>query len=246
MSRRSSEELRDLMIEAGCELVRQRGLAFDPPSLTYATVFDHVEATQGIRLHRSQVHDRIWPSQDAYRVEVVVSTIRNSLAGSDEVDQLVTDLDQPDGPESARRLALRWVMESIDISLEHADADRRIDLFVAAQALSTSGSATAPEIGEATRINLEARMEHNQERFRNLAGALGVDPDPDLGLSPDDAFALLARNGSALIEGGRLLETVDGELNRPFDTTDGDGKPVTLSATQLALSVLVEEVFGLH
>jgi hypothetical protein len=245
MSRRSREELRDLMIDAGCELVRQRGLAFDPPSLTYATVFDHIEQTRGVRLHRSQVHDRIWANQEAYRIDVAVSTIRDSLAGSDHVDQLVEYLDRPDNPTAARRLAEQWVTESIEISIKHADANRRVDLFVAAEALSASGSRTAPEIAEATQLNLERRMEHNTQRIRDLASQLDIRPDPNLGLD-DDAFAFLARAGSSLIEGGRLLETVDGELNQPFETLDADGAPVTRTATALAFSLLVEEVFGLQ
>lgn len=234
------------MIDAGCELVRQRGLAFDPPSLTYAKVFDHLEQTKGIRLHRSQVHERIWANQEAYRIEVVVSTIRDSMAGSEEIDQLVEEMDRPDGLTSARRLAEQWVASSVEISIEQADADRRVDLFVAAQALSTSGSATAPDIGEAARANLEERMDHNEERFRVLASRLGVDPDPTTGLDPDDAFALLARNSSALIEGGRLLATVDGELDRPFETVDADGAPVIRTGTTLGLSLLLEEVLGLR
>lgn len=242
MSRRPREELRDLMIEAGCELVRERGLAFDPPSLTYATVFDHVEQSRGIRLHRSQVHGRIWNSQEQFRIDVIVSTIQDSLAGSDEVDRLVERMERPDGPAAARRLAEQWVAESVQLSIDHADSDRRVDLFVAAQALSTSGSATAPEIGKATRENLERRMTHNKQRFRDLASRLGAHPKPDLALGPDDAFALLARTGSSLIEGGRLLETVDGELNRPFDTVDADGSPVTRTATTLGLTLLLQEV----
>ncbi len=80
------------MIDAGCELVRRRGLAFDPPSLTYANVFDHLEQTRGVKLHRSQVHGRIWENQDAYRLEVVLSTIADTLPGSAEVDELVAEL----------------------------------------------------------------------------------------------------------------------------------------------------------
>lgn len=246
MSRRSRGELRDLMIEAGCEVVRERGLAFDPPTLTYATVFDHLEQTRGIRLHRSQVHDRIWPNQEAYRLDVVVSTIRGSLAGSDDVDELVEDLDRPGNPTAARRLAEQWANTSIEISIKCADADRRIDLFVAAEALSTSGSTTAPEIAEATQLNLERRMEHNTQRLRDLASQLDLRPDPNLGLDDDEALAFLARAGSGLIEGGRLLETVDRDLHQPFETLDADGAPVTRTATALAFSLLVEEVFGLR
>lgn len=274
MSRRSRDELRTLMIDAGCELVAERGLAFDPPTLNYATVFDHLAATRGIRLHRSQVHGRIWNSQEDFRIEVVTSTIANLKPGSKAVDELVDQLGQPeadashdrpphDRPEtglgssadgattsdstdrSRRQVAEDWVYKAIEASRTGAALDRGFDLFVAAQALSTLGSATADEIRAASRKNLGERMERNEERFRELTARLGATVDERAGVSPDDAFSLLARNSSALLEGIRMLEVVDSDLGHPFDVIDSTGTRQTRDIASLGLSWFVDELLDL-
>lgn len=245
MTRRSSEELRALMLDAGCELVRRRGLAFDPPSLTYANVFEHLEQTRGIKLHRSQVHGRIWENQEAYRLEVVVSTIANTLPGSAEIDGLVADLTAGRDPAELRDIIEAWVEASIGASREGAGVDRRFDLFVAAQALS-SGAATPDEIAEAVRSNLMHRMAHNEIRYRTVTERLGAQINPAIGIEPDDAFRLLARTSSALVEGARLLEIVDEDITRPFDTAENtSGTLRSRDATMLGLTLMVEELLGI-
>ncbi len=244
MSRRTRSELRELMIEAGCELVRRRGLAFDPPSLTYANVFSHIEQTRGFRLHRSQVHGRIWESQDHYRIDVAIMTIRHAEAGSAEVDELVTALSQRLRPTTVLELVEGWVAASTGASRDGADADLRFDLLVAAQALSTSG--TAPEIAAAAATNLTERMTRNEQRYGAVADKLGLQVDPQYGLDPEDAYRLLARNSSALIEGARLMEPIDDVLGLPFEITDTEGDTQMQDIATFGLCLLVEQVFGIN
>ncbi len=246
MTRRTSAELRELMIDAGCELVRRRGLAFDPPSLTYATVFEHLRQSRDVTLHRSQVHGRIWENQEAFRLEVIMQTIADTLPGSAEVDELVSELTVGRSRDELRDIVEAWVEASIGASRRGAEADRQFDLFVAAQALTSSGTATADEIAEAVRTNLLLRMRHNEVRYRDVMDRLGAEIDPELGIEPDAAFGLLARNSSALVEGARLLEVVDRDLTRPFDT--GDTSAGTLRSRDtiiLGLTLMAEELFGI-
>ncbi len=246
MSRRSREELRQTMIEAGCELLARRGLAFDPPSLTYANVFQHLEATRGIRLHRSQVHGRIWESQDHYRTDVVIETIDQVLPGSDEVDALVADLAKDTGLTNMRALIEGWVAASIGVSRLGADQDLGLDLFVASQALSDEDSATAAHISQAATAHLGERMRYNEQRYDAVATKLGLDFVNDLDMDRDDAVRLLARNSSALVEGARLMESLDHQEPEMFDVLGDSGEPQTIDAATLGLIVFVEELFDLE
>ncbi len=123
--------------------------------------------------------------------------------------------------------------------------DRQLDLFVAAQALSSS-PATADDIAEAVRANLMHRMAHNETRYRDVMRRLGAEIDETIGIEPDDAFRLLARTSSALVEGARLLEIVDDDVTRPFDAGErSSGTLRSRDATMLGLTLMVEELIGI-
>ena len=245
MSRRSREELRQLMIDAGCDLLARRGLAFDPPSLTYANVFQHLETSRGIRLHRSQVHGRIWESQDHYRTDVVIETINQVLPGSDEVDALVAGLANDTGITNMRALIEGWVAASIGVSRVGADRDLGFDLLVASQALSNQDSATAANISQAATTHLGERMLYNERRYDTVATKLGLDFINDLDMDRDDTVRLLARNSSALVEGARLMESLDNQEPETFNVLGDSGERQSIDAATLGLLVFVEELFDL-
>ena len=71
-SRRSRDELRDLVMSAALELIRTEGLGAVSTTLTYQRVFDHLEETQGIRVTRASVHERIWNSQEEFRLDALI------------------------------------------------------------------------------------------------------------------------------------------------------------------------------
>lgn len=233
------------MIDAGCELVKRRGLSFDPPSLTYANVFQHLENTRNIRLHRSQVHGRIWESQDHYRTDVVIETIRQVLPASEEVDQQVADLAHDHGVEDLRALVEGWVAAAVGASRADADHDLGVDLFVAAQALAQSESETAQRISEAAGVNLNERMRGNEQRYDAIASSLDLSFVCDLDLDRRDAIQLLARTSSALVEGVRMMESLDGSDPETFTVVDDHGDPQRIDATTLGLIIFVEQLFDL-
>lgn len=245
MSRRSKEQLRQLMIDAGCELLERKGLAFDPPHLTYATVFAHLEETEGITLHRSQVHGRIWGSQEHYRNDVIAATIANSAPGTSEVDEMVSRLATEEQSVQVRTLATAWIESATAVTRDQLGADLRWDLLVAAMALSGPTGTTPAPVVDVTGQNLAARMEHNEWRYGEVAAGLGVRPDPEFGISPADAHLLLSRNSSALVEGMRLIESIDHPVARPFHIIDEDGNPQVRDPATLALCLMVEQLYGL-
>lgn len=234
------------MIEAGCELLQRRGLAFDPPSLTYANVFQHLETTQGVHLHRSQVHGRIWESQAHYRGEVVAETIRTVLPGSDEVDKLVAELTRTSGITDLQGLIKAWASAALGVQKLGGDKDLGFDILLASQALTHRSSATSSSVVEAATTNLGARMLRNEQRYDAVATMFDLDFAADLEMDRDDAVKLLARNTSALVEGSQLIDDLDANGRAEFNTVDGRGNHDTIDAVTLGLVVLVEQLFDLE
>jgi hypothetical protein len=69
--RRSRAALKELLLEAALEILRRDGVGIAATAITYQRVFDHLEATQGVRVTRGSVHERIWPSQRDFQLDVL-------------------------------------------------------------------------------------------------------------------------------------------------------------------------------
>ena len=245
MTRRTRDELRALMIDAGCELLERRGLAFNPPSLTYANVFQHLETTQDIRLHRSQIHGRIWDSQDHFRTDVVIETIRTVLPPESDVDDMVADLAKSAGITSIRELVEGWMLAAVVETGINDEADLGFDVFLAAQALSQENSSTSARITNTAKEYLLERMESNERRYDNVAKSLGVGFVEHLDLEHDDALKLLARTAAGITEGTRLMESLGTEARRDVQITGADGNPDTIDASTLGIVAFVERFLDL-
>ena len=73
--RRSREELRDLILDAGRDVLLSEGLGSGAEHLTFKRVLAHVEATQGIRVTNASVIRRIWDNQNEFQLEVIRSIV---------------------------------------------------------------------------------------------------------------------------------------------------------------------------
>ncbi len=104
--RRSRDELRELLLEAGGLILRERGI----DALTFKNAFDRLEQATGIRLTNASVIRRVWESQAEFRVDVLVAVALDE--NEIEVDRTVEvvgpvladiDLSTPESRESAMR-----------------------------------------------------------------------------------------------------------------------------------------------
>ena len=68
-SRRSREELRDMLLEVGRSVLQEEGLA----ALTFKTVFDRLNEKRGVRLTNGSVIGRVWRDQADFRADVLVA-----------------------------------------------------------------------------------------------------------------------------------------------------------------------------
>jgi hypothetical protein len=68
-SRRSRAELRDMLLEVGCSVLKDEGLA----ALTFKTVFERLNESRGVRLTNGSVIGRVWRDQADFRADVLVA-----------------------------------------------------------------------------------------------------------------------------------------------------------------------------
>jgi hypothetical protein len=115
--RRTREDLKELVLNAGVEVLERDGLGLSIGSLTYAKVFAYIQENYGITVSRASVHERIWESRDEFRNAVVARAMAYS---STEVLEPVTEnlnellggleLSTRDGRDQAVRDLLRHAL----------------------------------------------------------------------------------------------------------------------------------------
>jgi hypothetical protein len=69
--RRTREDLRQLLVEAGTEILWDEGLAAGAEHVTFKRVFERVEGRSGVRVTHASVIGRIWQNQDEFQTEVL-------------------------------------------------------------------------------------------------------------------------------------------------------------------------------
>lgn len=96
--RRKRADLKQLVLTAGLEVLERDGIGIGAEDLTYAKVFEHLEASTGVRVTRGSVHERIWDSQRQFQLDILahiadwdfVSAIDDTRA---QLDVLVAEAD---------------------------------------------------------------------------------------------------------------------------------------------------------
>ncbi len=108
--RRTRAALKELLLDAGIEILRDEGTGVGTTSLTYQRVFAHLESTRGIRVTRGSVHERIWASQRDFQLDVLRRAARWDPSESNEItlDAISRVLETADlTTDGGRRLTLK-------------------------------------------------------------------------------------------------------------------------------------------
>jgi hypothetical protein len=71
------DDLRDLLIEAGREILAEEGLSRGTDKLTFKRVFDRIHAEHGLRVTNASVIGRIWDNMDEYQSDVLAEALKN-------------------------------------------------------------------------------------------------------------------------------------------------------------------------
>ncbi len=221
-SRRRKEELRRLVVEAGVELLFRDGLSLKADSLSYASVFEHLEVSRGITVHRSTVHGRIWPSQAAFRAEVLAEATNYGTAESlltlKETMAAQPIARDPDGSVNIRQLVLdntrSAVMAQLNQSLTSPTFNRWQSIKAAILTRTTDADAEA-EL-EIVRVAVARRYDEMLSTFastyRSIFPLLGLTVNPELGMTEEAAFDALALLCSTILVGAEYNLSAGAEL----------------------------------
>jgi hypothetical protein len=102
--KRSRDDLRALLIEAGRALLREEGFGTGAESLTFKRVLAHVHDETGIRLTNASIIGRVWENQAEYQIAVIEAVASDE--GTTEVD--------------ATMRALVPLLDSLDLTSEES------------------------------------------------------------------------------------------------------------------------------
>ncbi len=79
-ARRSRDETKQLMIEAGSEVLLRDGIGMGASTIRYPDVFALLAEEHGIKVTRGSVHGRLWSSQLAWQLDVLSEDVRRTQA----------------------------------------------------------------------------------------------------------------------------------------------------------------------
>ena len=244
--RRTKEEIRELLLDAGRQILLEEGLGVGAGDLTFKRAFDRVEATTGARLTNASVIRRVWENQAEYQADVLAT-----VAGvGDSTGELLSTvavmaplfgvLDRS-SPEARLRSVTEVCRVAGDASFRALVASRAWALWVGIWVLGATG-APSPH-GERIRRALVGGYELDTEQWGELHAGLAA----HLGLRVRAPLTLrhFTVAVGALVEGCALRQIVAEDLmliERPTGP-GGAVQPWTLFA--VGLEALAFEFFEL-
>ncbi len=238
--RRTREELHDLVLAAGCEVLLSEGLGTGAEHLTFKRVLAHVESTQGIRVTNASVIRRIWDNQEEFQLEVVQSILDAQAAvevdlSSQALSEAIERVDVST-PATRRESLAELVRVTCGAFLEAASGSEAaiqmaLGTYITANGLAGSESTLVDQFKVSSR-RLSAQYELLYEA--GLA-ACGWRIRP--GLALHDAAVTL----SALAEGVLLRMLVEPEVVRQLvQVRPSDGADVEWSLLAIGMNALVD------
>ena len=244
-TRRTRQELRALLLDAGIDVLRQDGLGTGVEQLTFKRVFGRVAATTGVRVTNASVIGRIWENQADFQSAVLAEVAAEAVAGQDDVVLEATaafaataDRSTPD----ARRAALREIMRlAAEANLTTGTTSRTWATVLGVWALvsgSRGSSATDPIYGA-----MRDGYEVTEARAAALTGAMMA----HLGLrlrSPFDARQFAAAL-TALVEGCALRDRAEAGIRGIELPTGPGGAPQAWTVLGVGMDALADQFFEL-
>lgn len=232
--RRSREELRELVLEAALDLIRLEGLGAEPTTISYQRVFEHLEATTGVRVTRASVHERIWDSQDHFQHEVLLRASQSRSGIPQTADIALSVLEGTDGLPPEERVA-EMTRQAAPANLAVAQSDSLFYSWVGmtmsmAKDPHLSGT-TREELAETAASLYDGFKKQTVELLRSIGAEIGMRPRRDLFPDQTDGFELIAQLGIAISEGVSVRTRFDeSELPEVALKTGPDGEEQTWTA----------------
>ncbi len=241
--RRSSEQIRTLLVEAGLCIVAEDGLANGAEHLTFKRVFDYLEQHEQIRLTHASVIRRVFESQEDYQTAVLkVIATRGAEDLTSEARTIVHEiiLQSDLSTEELRRKCLTEVVRvSGNTASEVLRTSPMWRAWIGVWALSASGnqSTAAKEIKDALSATYDEIDRSALEFYTQAMAIFGIRFKS--GISTH-SFTVAA---SSIIEGCSLRDLVDASKVAPVELPTGPkGELQTWSLQSMALMALVDSL----
>lgn len=208
------------MLDAATEILRRDGVGIGATAITYQRVFDHLETTQGIRITRGSVHERIWASQRDFQLDVLRRAARWDPSESNEVTAAAiaevlanADLDTDDG----RWRAIQELWRQIGpINLSAAEERDHWSSWIGI-ALALSGSHADDSAERRALLTTVSETYHDiTDELSSMTAAAGVylGAQPRAGLAPPgvDIARFVTMLVTALADGVALRQQLTEDL----------------------------------
>jgi hypothetical protein len=242
-AKQSRQELRDLLIRAGRDILAEEGLHTGSSNLTFKRVFERVERTSGMRYTNASVIRRVWENQAEYQADVLMAVAHDESRPETEVTLQAAasaldgrDLSTPEG----RAGALRELCRVGGNANARAIAESaNWTLWINVVALGTTSA--NPELQERIRTDLAEGYETVSRFWESVYDGLGA----VLGLRLRAPWTLqhFTNAASSYSQGCSIRQRVTGELELFSLPTGPDGEDQEWTLFGLGFEALVLQFF---
>lgn len=203
-ARRTRDETKNLMLDAGVEVLLRDGIGIGASTFRYRDAFELL-ATRGIKVTRGSVHERIWSSQLAWQLDVLSELIERNeeerqLKLADAIGSRLASMPtatsierQTVFSEAARLGSLIFIEEVVD-----TPAYRLFPTLVATWKASANDIPERQRLGEILSQNQQRATDRLRADLLGLITYLDMRPHPRRGLDRDEAIRAFCATSSAI------------------------------------------------
>lgn len=206
--RRSRSELREMMLAAGTEVLFEIEPTLGFERLTYTAVFEHLLEHRGQKVTIGSVHERIWPSQRDFQLDVIAAALRRPIskihdAAFTRAASLITtlDLETPTGRRYAAQSSVRHSSFHLNPDASSPATELASIIRLRLWPLEDGHPEADGFIDAISAIRTESTAEYVQV-IRLLMKLVGLRVRADAG-DPDEAIESIAILGNATMVGLR-------------------------------------------
>ena len=247
--RRTPEELRALILQAGVDLLAQNGLGSGTENVTFKIIFDYLRETQNVTIHYASVMGRVWRDQKAFQEDLAATIAKMTLNG-EEVTRTLDAMTRVLKKANRETLAGRWrainrlCLKVGETSLEDLVDSSQWPIWVGIWATARSSTRDPSNI-------IQQGLLQGYEDLTNLYSASFEWIITSLGFQVKKGLTVrhLAVAITAMTEGCALRDTVAPKdmrnIQRPTGTNQRREKWTLLSIGLEAISIyFLEEIPG--
>jgi hypothetical protein len=241
--RRSRIELRELLLEAGIQVLREDGLGTGAEQLTFKRVFDLLAATEGVRVTNASVIGRIWENQAEYQSAVLATVAVEEVTDQERAVLEATsafvacaDRSTLEGRRAALRALLRLAAEA---NLDTGTTSRNWATVVGVWALASGSRGT----DASDRIHASLVRAYGSIAERSSAATMMMMDFLGLRVRAPLSVDQFTESCTALVEGCALRDRAGAGIRGIELPTSPDGAMQAWTLLGVGMEALVDQFF---